>query len=353
MTDERGTPLILVVDDVKALANLLAKMLEERGYQIVMGNSGTEALEQADRHLPDLILMDINMPEMDGYEVCKRLKAVPETRDIPIIFISAMGETTDKVKAFSHGGVDYITKPFEVGEVLARVKNHLDLKRLQQQLQRANTQLEGRVAERTAALQDNVEKLERTLDSVVYAMAKVVEIRDPYTAGHQQRVAQLTRAIAEELALPEDTVVSSHKTAVIHDVGKIYVPAEILSKPGRLTNLEFGIIKAHTEIGADLVRTIDFPWPISNIILQHHERLDGSGYPRGIAGDEILLEARLIGVADTVEAMSSHRPYRAALGIDRALEEVESHAGSVYDADAVAACVRLFREKSFRFDGVT
>lgn len=348
MSDAPGT--ILVVDDVKALAQLLSKMLEERGYQILMGHSGEEALQLAYAAAPDLILLDINMPGMDGYEVCTRLKADAATHDIPIIFISAMGDTTDKVKAFSHGGVDYITKPFEVGEVLARVQNHLDLRRLQAQLQNTNARLEGRVAERTAELQHHIDKLQDSLDNALYALAKVVGVRDPYTSGHQQRVAQLTRALARDMELDDEHIEACFKTAAIHDVGKIYVPAELLSKPGRLTSIEFEMLKTHSDIGADIVEAIPVAWPLADIIRQHHERLDGSGYPKGLSGDDILLEARIIGVADVVEAMSSHRPYRAALGVEVALDEIESNSGRFYDERVVRSCLRLFREQGFSFD---
>jgi putative two-component system response regulator len=351
MSDTPAT--ILVVDDVKALAQLLAKMLREKGFNILLEHSGPEALKSAKANIPDLILLDINMPGMDGYEVCTSLKKNGPTKDIPVIFISAMGDTTDKVKAFSHGAVDYITKPFEVGEVLARVRNHLDLKRLQQRLRHTNSELEARVAERTAELQRNVEKLQETFDNAIHAMAKVVEIRDPYTAGHQQRVAQLTRALAQDMGLDEETITACHKTAIIHDIGKIYVPAELLSKPGRLTETEFSLIKAHSQIGADIADIIKVSWPLAKIILQHHERLDGSGYPNGISGEDILLEARIIGVADVVEAMSSHRPYRAALGDERALGEIEDNCGRFYDERVVRSCLSLFRKKSFRFDTVS
>lgn len=351
MSDVPGT--ILIVDDVKALAQLLAKMLEERGYRILMVHSGQEALQTASTAVPDLILLDINMPGMDGYEVCSRLKQDATTYDIPVIFCSALGDTTDKVKAFSHGGVDYITKPFEVGEVLARVQNHLALRRLQAQLQNTNADLEARVAERTSELQHHIDKLQETLDNALYAIAKVVEIRDPYTAGHQQRVAQLTRALAQDLELDEERIASCFKTAAIHDVGKIYIPAELLSKPGRLTDIEFDMLKTHPDIGADIVESIPVAWPLADIIRQHHERLDGSGYPKGLKGDDILLEARIIGVADVVEAMSSHRPYRAALGIERALDEIESNTGRFYDERVVRSCLRLFHERGFAFESTS
>jgi len=177
-----------------------------------------------------------------------------------------------------------------------------------------------------------------------------VEARDPYTAGHQQRVARLACAIACDMALGGDEDEGIRLGGMIHDIGKIHLPAEILSKPGRLSDMEFALVKSHTRVGYDILKDIDFPWPVADIAHQHHERLDGSGYPQGLRGDEICLEARIVAVADVVEAMSSHRPYRPALGIDAALKEIEARRGIWFDPEAVDACLRLFRKKGFGFD---
>ncbi len=200
------------------------------------------------------------------------------------------------------------------------------------------------------ALKESRDRLHQALQGTIQAMALTIEIRDPYTAGHQRRVSKLACAIAEEIGLPEEQIEGLRVAGDIHDIGKIYVPAEILSKPGQITAIEYGIIKTHPQVGYDILKTIKFPWPVAQIVLQHHERLDGSGYPLGLSGDQILKEARILIVADIVEAMSSHRPYRPAHGIDRALEEITQNKGIQYDADVVDACVRLFRQKNFRFD---
>ncbi|MEW6689190.1 MAG: HD domain-containing phosphohydrolase [Pseudomonadota bacterium] len=191
------------------------------------------------------------------------------------------------------------------------------------------------------------EKLRRGLESTVEAIAATVETRDPYTAGHQRRVGQLATAIAREMELPEETVTGIHFGALIHDLGKVQVPAEILAKPARLNKIEFELIKTHAQAGYDIVKGIDFPWPVAAMVHQHHERLDGSGYPQGLKGEEIALEARILAVADVVEAMSSHRPYRPGLGIDAALKEIERKMGVGFEAAAVEACLRLFREKGY------
>ena len=176
-----------------------------------------------------------------------------------------------------------------------------------------------------------------------------VEKRDPYTSGHQMRVAGLTRAIAESLALSQDQIEGAFMAASIHDIGKISLPAEILTKPVQLTDIEISLIQAHAQAGFDILKGIEFPWPIADIIVQHHERMDGSGYPRGLAGEEILIEARIIGVADVVETMASHRPYRPSMGIDKALQEIISNKGKLYDTRVVDACLHIFNEQGFEF----
>ena len=192
------------------------------------------------------------------------------------------------------------------------------------------------------------EKLQLTLTQTISSMATVTEMRDPYTAGHQQRAAELARAIAIEMGLEDDKVQVLYRSALVYEVGKIRVPAEILSKPFKLDEVEFSFIKSHAQAGYEILREIDFPWPIATIVLQHHERLDGSGYPQGLKGEDILLEARIIAVADVVEAMCSHRPYRPALGVDAALEEISSGRGRLYDPLVVDACIRLFRERNYQ-----
>jgi putative nucleotidyltransferase with HDIG domain len=199
--------------------------------------------------------------------------------------------------------------------------------------------------EREAALL----KLQQALEGSIQIVASIGEVRDPYTSGHQQRVSQLAVAIAREMELSATLIEGIRFGGLIHDIGKIGVPAEILSKPSRLTPLEMELIRIHSTTGYEIIKNIEFPWPVAQIILQHHERLDGSGYPAGLKGDNILLEARIIAVADTVEAMSSHRPYRPGRGMDAALAEIAGASGIRYDPQAVEACIRLIRDKGFAF----
>ena len=194
-------------------------------------------------------------------------------------------------------------------------------------------------------LKENVERLRKVMTGVIRAIDVIVETRDPYTAGHQHEVARLATAIATEMGLPADTVEAIYVAASIHDLGKIYVPAEILSKPGRISDIERGIIRTHPQVGYDILKSIDFPWPIAEIVLQHHERMDGSGYPQGLKSNDILLEARIIGVADVLEAMSAHRPYRPALGIEMAIDEITLHRALLYDEDVVDACLSIYKQE--------
>ncbi len=241
----------------------------------------------------------------------------------------------------------------------------------QDEMFKLNEKLEDRIKEQTAELVDTnkglikeikfrekVEKellstnvkLNKLLNDTVTGLVSAIEYRDPYTAGHQRRVTQLAVAIAGEMELSKDKLDCIRIAAMIHDIGKINIPVEILSKPGNINQYELELMQNHPKAGYDILKEIDFPWPVANAVLQHHERLDGSGYPNGLKGDEILLEARVIYVADVVEAMSSHRPYRPAMGIKKALEELDKNKGILYDENIVNTCIKLFNEDNFKFE---
>ena len=196
-------------------------------------------------------------------------------------------------------------------------------------------------------VQQSLNQLQKTIKEIIEAMAYIGEVRDPYTAGHQRRVAHLSYKIAELTGLSDDNSEGLTMAAFVHDIGKILVPSDILSKPGKLSKPEFDMLKDHTRIGYEILKTIDFPWPIAEIVLQHHERLNGSGYPAGLTGDRIIMEARILAVADVVEAMSSHRPYRPTLGLEKALEEIKINRGTLYDPQVVDACLKLFKDTNF------
>ena len=196
--------------------------------------------------------------------------------------------------------------------------------------------------------QESINRLRKSLGATINAMSATVEARDPYTAGHQRRVSDLARTIATEMQLSRDQIDGIRLAGMIHDLGKISVPSEILTKPTRLTDLEFELIKTHSEAGYNILKDIEFPWPIARIVLEHHERIDGSGYPQGLKGEDILLESKIIAVADVVEAISSHRPYRPAFGLGPALDEIAQNSGTIYDAAVAEACLNLFREHRYK-----
>jgi HD-GYP domain-containing protein (c-di-GMP phosphodiesterase class II) len=197
-------------------------------------------------------------------------------------------------------------------------------------------------------LQQTLDSLKNAVGATIQVMVSPIEMRDPYTAGHQLRAADLACAIAKEMGLPQDKIEGLRMAGSIHDIGKLSIPAEILSKPTKLTNVEFSLIKEHAQSGYDMLKNVESPWPLAQIAYQHHERMDGSGYPRNLKGDEIIMEARIMAVADVVESMASHRPYRPALGINVALEEIEKNREILYDNAVADACLRLFREKGYQ-----
>ena len=351
---ETATSVILVVDDNPANLRLLTDMLGQHGYTVRVATSGEQALKSVARQLPNIILLDIRMPGMSGFEVAEQLKGNPATISLPIIFLSALSDTDDKLRAFTVGGVDYITKPYHEEEVLARVNTHLELNRSRASLQQAYNEMEQRAEEKSrelvAAREERfriVNQLNNSLEQAINAIALALEKRDPYTAGHQRNVALISADIARQLGYDDHGIEGVRLGATIHDIGKIYVPSELLNRPGHLTETEFSLIKSHSEVGYEIIKGVEFPWPVAEMVLQHHERIDGSGYPLGLEGDAICHEARIIAVADVIEAMSSHRPYRPALGIEKAIGEIEQNSGQLYDRDAVNAAIVLYREGKF------
>ena len=344
-------PVILIVDDQPENIELLEAYLAPQGYEIITAANGKEALEKLSGNQIDLILLDIIMPGMDGFEVARRVRQDNIHQLLPIILVTILRETEDRVKGIEAGCNDFISKPIDKAELLARVRSLLKVKAYNDLLNNYRNELESEVTSRTGELkhalenlqQDIIErkladaKLQQTLDSLknavgatIQVMVSAIEMRDPYTSGHQIRSANLACAIATEMGLPQEKIDGIRMAGSIHDIGKLSIPAEILSKPTKLTNIEFSLIKEHSQSGYEMLKNVESPWPLAQIVYQHHERMDGSGYPRNLKGDEILMEARIMAVADVVEAMASHRPYRPALGIDAALAEIEKNRGILY-----------------------
>lgn len=355
---------ILIVDDMEDFLYMLETILKGNGYEVVTAKDGLEALDKLKEESIDMIISDILMPRMDGFQFCRECKKDDRLKKIPFIFYTATYTSRkDGEFALSLGAEKYIRKPTELKVFLNIIKEVIEkhkeggliapkepIKNGEKYLIEYNQRLVEKLEKKVVALEKSEKQVKDLLEEMILTMGKVTEIKDPYTAGHQQKVSQLAVAIAKELDLPQGKIEGIRITALLHDIGKLSVPTEILSKSTTLSDIEFSLIKEHSRIGYNILKSIDFSYPVANIVLQHHEKINGSGYPRGLKGNEILLEAKIICVADVVEAMSSHRPYRAALGIDKALEEISQNRGILYDPEVVDACLKLFKKKGFKFE---
>lgn len=322
---------ILILEDLPSDAELAQKELKRvlKNYMVKVVDTEKGFVQALATFKPDLIISDYLLPSFDG------LSALKITQDkspfTPFIILTGSMNEDTAVECIKAGADDYVIKE-HIKRLGLAVLNAMENKKIE---------LERKKAE---------ERLKKTMDATIQTVSRIVEAKDPYTAGHQQRVSQLARTIAKELTLSPDKVEGIRIASLIHDIGKIGVPTEILSKTITLSDIEFSLIKEHSQIGSDILKSIDFSYPVAQIVLQHHEKIDGSGYPRGLKGDVILLEAKIICVADVVEAMSSHRPYRPALGIDAALEEISKNKGILYDTKVVDVCLKLIRENDFNFE---
>ena len=352
---------VLVVDDEENIQIVLQGLLENIGHSVQIAGNATDAYTLIKNQEFDVILSDIIMPGLTGIDLLTMIRK--EKIDASVIVMTGEPTVETASEAVRQGAFDYLAKPIQAKLLQKIVNNAASFKALKDEkkkLEKENLHyqkhleklVEIRTEELTTAnkqLQNAFDRLNETLNDVVQAMSVTIEKRDPYTAGHQFRVAHLSRAISIELDLERERSDGLFLAALIHDIGKIAVPAEILSKPSGLCAEEFQIIKRHPQTGHDILQKIKFPWPIAKIVLQHHERLDGSGYPAGLKKDEILLEARIIAVADVIESMASHRPYRPELGIKIALDEIRNHKATLYDENVADACLTLFEKKGYEF----
>ncbi len=322
---------ILIVEDERIVAEDIKTRLQKLGYKVPeILHSGEEAVKKAGDIRPDLVLMDIVLEgKIDGIEVASTIRS---RFDIPVVYLTAYSDEKTLSRAKITEPFGYIIKPYDDKSLHTAIE-----------IAFYKRKMEDEVKERE-------ERLRKNLEETINALSLSVEMRDPLTAGHQKRATNLACAIAGEMGLPKEQIEGLRMAGLIHDVGKIQIPTEILSKPGQLSDTEFFMIKMHPQIGYDIVKSIKFSSPVAQVILQHHERIDGSGYLAGLSGDKILLEARILGVADVVEAMSSPRPHRKAFDINTALKEITKYKGSLYDTEIVDTCLKLFKEKMFKFE---
>ena len=337
---------VLLVDDEQSILNCMRIFLVTEGYEVDTASNAEQAKAFLDKEAYDVVVTDIMMPGVSGVEVLRMVLSVAP--DVPVLLMTGDPSVQTAVDALRAGASDYLLKPITRSDILGTVRNAANLKAmrdqnrmLEQQNRSYRENLEQMVRDRTAAL-------DRTVKSVIQAMSKLVEIRDPYTAGHERNVADLSCAIARKMGLGDSFVQTVYYAGLVHDLGKISVPAEILSYPGKLNEAAMAVIRMHPETAHEILKQVDFPWPLAEVVVQHHERCDGSGYPHGLVRSGMRLESCILAVADVVESMSSHRPYRAGLGIEVALDEVEANSGRLYDAEVVRACVALFREDGYQ-----
>ncbi|MBF0519999.1 MAG: response regulator [Nitrospirae bacterium] len=317
---------ILYVEDEELLRKNLISFLHRRFGVVYSAANGMEGLELFTKHLPDIVITDILMPVMDGLEMVKRIKQLQP--DIPIIITTAFSDTQYLMQAISLKVDGYVTKPIDYNDLLDAINRIIHF-------------LTSKTLE--ISYTESLKRIQRMLSGAIDALAYAIESRDPYTAGHQKRVARLAGAICVQMGCTEEEVRKIEIVGVIHDIGKISIPAEMLMKPYDLQDAEMSLLHNHCKVGFDILKNIEFPFPVAEIVYQHHERLDGSGYPRGLMKNDIIFEARIISVADVVESMYSHRPYRPSCGIDKAIEEILTHRETLYDAEVVDACAALFK----------
>ena len=342
---------ILVVDDTPDNLIMMSELLKDE-YKVKVANNGEKALKISQSQTPpDLILLDIMMPVMDGYEVCRQLKANPQTQHIPIIFLTAKTDATDETKGLEIGAIDYITKPINPAILMARVKTHLDIKRMQDFLRNQNSFLEAEIIKRTR-------EITAIQDVTIHAMASLAETRDNETGNHIRRTQNYVRVLAQKLRhhprfshfLDDDNIIELlYKSAPLHDIGKVGIPDKILLKPGRFEPEEFEVMKQHPALGRSAILNAEYELGLEvpflkyakEIAYAHQEKWDGSGYPLGLAGDNIPISARLMAVADVYDALISRRVYKEGMSHEQAVQLIIEGRGSHFDPDITDAFLAL------------
>lgn len=330
---------ILIVDDIPENLRVLSRLLVEAGHKPRPVSSGKAALRAVAAERPDLILLDVMMPEMDGHEVCQRLKADPSAADIPIIFITALNEVDDERKGFDCGAVDYVTKPFSAPLVEARVETQLALKWARDELANQNEILAERVAAATESLRVAYGQIKALSNEAILRLSRAAEFRDTDTAKHLIRMARYAGAIAAQMGMSPEDVEDIVSAAPMHDIGKIGIPDGVLLKPGKLTDAEWRVMRQHADLGRQILAGSDTPLIVlgASIAWTHHERWDGKGYPRRLSGRDIPLVGRIVAVADVFDALTSKRPYKEAFPIEEALVILRQERGQHFDPEVIDA----------------
>lgn len=319
---------IMIVDDTPANLQLLTSILKEEGYKVRPATSGKMALEAISKRAPDLILLDIKMPDMDGYEVCTALKSNPLTEQIPVLFISALTDVNDKLKAFSVGGLDYISKPFQFEEVKARVSTHLQLKALQ-------TQMEQKIEEGINRIQSLSQEIIDTQHELILTLGEICETRSHETGLHVIRVADFSYCLAKLCGCADAELIK--EASPMHDIGKVAIPDRILNKPGKLDAEEWEVMKTHSQLGFQMLSVSQRPLLNMAAIIahQHHEKWDGTGYPQGLKGDQIHIAGRITAIADVFDALGHKRCYKQPWDLDIILDFFKSERAKHFDPELI------------------
>ncbi|MBN1797870.1 MAG: response regulator [Spirochaetales bacterium] len=320
---------ILVVDDDPLINNLLKNSITNIGYNCYTALDAEQALTILEKHDIDVMIADIVLPRKSGLELAKITR---KKYNCDIMVMTGFEKGIKYEDVIEQGAKDFIRKPLSPEEVMVRLNRILDERKiifLQKQTEQK--------------LKTNIDRLKRLVEATVNALASALEKRDPYTSGHQKRVATIACKIAERMNLSQIKIDGIRLAGLLHDIGKISIPVDILIKPSKLDAMEYEIIKQHPQIGYEIIKDIEFERPISQIVIQHHERLNGSGYPSHLKSEDIIQEAKILAVADVVEAMTSHRPYRVSLGVEKAIAEIDSNRGVLYDAPIVDACIDFIK----------
>jgi putative nucleotidyltransferase with HDIG domain len=328
-----------MVEDMPADAELarreISRDIPECAFRRV--ETKEDLLRELEEFRPDVVVSDYSMPRFDGMTALRL--SIGRDPTIPVIILTGSMNEDTAVACMKAGATDYVIKE-HTKRLGPAILGAIEKRRLWVD-----------AARREREREDLFARLRASLDGTVHIISTIVEKRDPYTAGHQRRVALLAARIAGEMGLPDDRVEGVRIAGVLHDIGKVAIPSEILSKPSSLTRNEFTLIRQHPFEGYEILKDTDFPWPLARMVLEHHERINGSGYPDGRRGEDLLPESKILMVADVVEAMASHRPYRPALGVDAALDFVAGSSGTLFDPQVVDVCISLFRERGFMWDG--
>jgi len=362
--DFRGSgsrPRILVVDDTALGRRVLEDLLVPLGYDVMSAENGADCLEMARRHLPDLILLDVVMPVMDGFTACEEIKADPRTQQIPVVLITSLEGRDSKLNGLSVGANDFLSKPIDKAEVAIRVKNLLRIKEFEDFLRQHNEKLDEEVRERTRQLSEAYEDLRLSKEELntsyldtIFRLTSVAEYKDGFTSDHIKKVGHYCRLLAREIGWGDAEQEAIYYASPMHDIGKVAIPSEILLKPGRLTLEEFALMKTHTSSGAAILQGSN-----SSVIqlggriaLSHHERWDGTGYPRGLREDEIPLEGNIMNIADQYDALRSERPYKPALGHDEAFKIIAHGDGRTKPSDFSPLVLETFRDSGDKFNDI-